>query len=227
MLGGTFALGAHVGKLLFFADVDRKIASSRVLTNHLTFIHRDARTQEKLAAILRPHQTEERGDTGLVRYERALFAFAPRGRIFLIAVKRAMHNAKPPRISQKFIAISKQSARRHHKLHAARAVFGAHLLHLAVPAPKLLDHHTRALVRRLDHDAFKRRHHCPVNLFINHLRPADLKLISFAPQPFYENRQMQLPAPGNYPPYTSCILHPQRRIRLKLAVQPLADLARS
>ena len=156
----------------------------------------------------------------------------PRGNVALpfdVAVEQRIHDGGALGVGQHFAAQADQAARGHQELqaHAAGAVID-HLLHLALAAAQLLDHHADELFRAIDHQQLQRLGQVCRRLRL--VRISGLPTassIAFAPHHLDQDGELQFAAAHHLERVrTAGFFHADGNVGQQFLVQPVAQIAR-
>ena len=210
------------------ADIDIDVHCLAALPHDHARIDFFAGSDEHLAAFLGPEQAICNSCTGLECDQGTGLAVGNLTLERRIAVENGIHDAISLGIRHEISAVADEAAGRDHEGQAGViSLQGSHIDQFALALSQLLDDIARKLFGDIDDallDGLK-----PLSFFIimiDDLCLADRKLISFAAHRLNKNGQVQLAAAGDLEGLGRIsILDPQRNIRIKFSVEPVADMA--
>src|SRR5229473_3768476 len=172
----------HVGQFLLTHGVHIEVCILRVLANDHALIQLNARSHEKLSALLQSPQSVRGGNTCAVRDQRSGEPMRNFPLPFGITIEQGIHHNRSPRISKQLAAQADQPSAGHAKFNAYSPIaVVVHVYHLALARAQLFHHNSHKAFRHIYSEMLDGLHQLAVNPFGDDLRFAHHQFVTFTP----------------------------------------------
>ena len=184
--------GAHIGQLLFAADVDGDVLHLGTHAHHHALIHGHAGADEQSATVLGGKQAVGHGLAGLVGHQGAGVAPLDLALVGHILLKDGGHDALALGVGQKLVAVAEQAPGGDQELQLHAAAHGSHGEKLRLAGAQLFHHGAHVVRRHVGDHPLHRLALDPIDLLVEHTGGRDLELIAFPAHGLNEDGQGHL-----------------------------------
>ena len=219
--------GTHIGQLLLLADVDGDILLLGADAHDHALVHRHARADEQLTALLRVEEAVGDALAGLKGDEGAGVSARQIALVGRVGVEHARHNALALGVGKELVAVAEQAARRDEEFDLHAGADRRHLDHVALAGADLLDDRADALSGHVHDQTLDGLALLAVDGLVQHARGRDLELIALAAHGLDEDGQRHFAAARDVEGVHRALDlgHAQRNVLERFAEQALAQLA--
>src|ERR1700685_4590889 len=219
---------AHVGLLLFLADVDVHVLLARIFANDHAFVYFDGRADEELAAFLNIPERKCSRWTGTIGHQGTRRAQRHFAGVIRPSVENRVDQRGAARVGQQLAAQADQPARGDFEVHAhAAGIVIAHFEHFAAPRAKRLQNDADEIFGDVDHQALKRLELLAVFVADDDFRLAHHQLKAFAPHRLDQHGDLKSAAAEDAEGFGRVrVFHANRNVGQQLSRQAIAQIAR-